>query len=440
VPETVVVRAPNLPVLAGSVATTLLKAATGCASRVDIEFRPSGWLLEVTLELEDPAAFEAALANVLQESARNYSKLKVAPVTIGPAGDIAQLEKVAGDLGAPLEGKQLYERLSSLSNALLRKHRGKLLKLLSSEWKVEVSAGKVKVQEGGGRMRLPSLPRSVSMYEMIRSFGLRDVKPGSATKALLDVRADAAWWLLSLVLPMTAAAHLEVADEERRLIFVFFEPAPRHRYRYQDLKDLGELLESAEQFVGEAGYYVEDLELARLTLLAQLVSTVSNPFACSEVPGSLRVWGLRLAGQRFQEVFSDALQTGEVALLYQALKQRFGGGAQAAAGDCAKLGRMTQYLLKRFQAVSRELRLGRFATLYKFLLRSLVEPGYTAPGDFLYELLRFLEVDEWRARFVGVVAARLVEEEQIRLEEARERARGMLNTLSTLVRSVAGAG
>jgi hypothetical protein len=440
VPETVVVRAPNLPVLAGSVATTLLKAAIGCASRVEMKFRPSGWLLEVVLELEDPAAFEAALADELQRGARKYSELKVAPVTVGPAGDTAQLEKVAGDLGAPLEGK-LYERLSSLSNALLRKYRGKLLKLLSSEWKVEVSAGKVKVQEGGGRMRLPSLPRSVSMYEMIRSFGLRDVKPGSATKALLDVRADAAWWLLSLILPMVAAVHLEVVnEEERRLVFVFFEPAPRHRYRYQDLKDLGELLESAEQFVGEAGYYVEDLELARLTLLAQLVSTVSNPFACSEVPGSLRVWGLRLAGQRFQEVFSDALQTGEVALLYQALRQRFGEGAQAAAGDCAKLGRMTQYLLKRFQAVSRELRLGRFATLYKFLLRSLVEPGYTAPGDFLYELLRFLEVDEWRARFVGVVAARLVEEEQIRLEEARERARGMLNTLSTLVRSVAGAG
>ena len=290
-------------------------------------------------------------------------------------------------------------------------------------------------------MRLPSLPRSVSMYEMIRSFGLRDVKPGSATKALLDVRADTAWWLLSLILPMVAAVHLEVVnEEERRLVFVFFEPVPQHKYRSQDHKALGELLSSVEQFVSRAGYYVEDLELARLTLLAQLVSTASNPFACSEVPGSLRVWGLRLAGQRFQEVFSEILQTGEVALLYQALGQRFGEDARAVAKSCAKLGRVLQRLVKRFEAVSRELRLERFTTLYKLLLRSLVEPGYAAPADLLYELHRFLEVEEWGARFVGVVAGRLAEEEQISLEEAREEAREMLNRLSSLVRSVAGAG
>ena len=433
-----VARCPNLPVLAGSLATALLKAAYGSASRVGAEFRPSGWLLEALLELEDPAAFEASLADVLQKGARNYSEFRVAPVTIGPAGDTAQLEKVAKELGASLEGK-LYERLSALGQAFARRYRGKLLALLSSEWRLDVSAERVKVQEGRGSMRLPSLPRSASMYEMGRFFGLRDLKGGSATRALLDVRADAGWWLLSLTLPMTAAAHLEVADEERRLVFVFFEPAPRHRYRYQDLKALGELLGSAEQFVSKAGYYVEDVELARLTLLAHAASTVSNPLACAGVPGALRVWGLRLAGQRFQEVFSEILQTGEVALLYQALRQRFGEDARAVARSCAKLGRVLQRLVKRFEAVSRELRLERFTTLYKLLLRSLVEPGYAAPADLLYELHRFLEVEEWRARFVGVAAGRLAEEEQISLEEAREEASGMLNRLSSLVRSVAGA-
>jgi hypothetical protein len=98
-----------------------------------------------------------------------------------------------------------------------------------------------------------------------------------------------------------------------------------------------------------------------------------------------------------------------------------------------------QRLVKRFEAVSRELRLERFTTLYKLLLRSLVEPGYAAPADLLYELHRFLEVEEWRARFVGIVAGRLAEEEQISLEEAREEASGMLNRLSSLVRSVASA-
>jgi hypothetical protein len=444
VPEAVA-RCPNLPVLAGSLATALLKAASGCASRVDAEFRPSGWLLEVLLELEDPEAFEAALADVLQKGVSNYSGFRVAPVTIGPTGDTAQLEKVAKELSVPLEKKEkkkepLYERLSALGQALARRYRGRLLALLSSEWRLDVSAERVRVQEGRGSMRLPSLPRSASMYEMGRFFGLRDLKGGSATRALLDVRADAGWWLLSLTLPMTAAAHLEVADEERRLVFVFFEPAPRHRYRYQDLKALGKLLDSVEQFVGKAGYYVEDVELARLTLLAHATGTVSNPFACAGVPGALRVWGLRLAGQRFQEVFSEILQTGEVALLYQALRQRFGEDAQAVAKGCAKLGRVLQRLVKRFEAVSRELRLERFTTLYKLLLRSLVEPGYAAPADLLYELHRFLEVEEWRARFVGVVAGRLAEEEQISLEEAREEASGMLNRLSGLVRSVAGAG
>ena len=437
--EVTVVRSPNLPVLAGSIATVLLRAASECASRVDTEFRSSSWLFEALLEIQDPAAFEAALADVLARGARNYSELRVAPVTIGPAGDTLQLEKVAKELGAQLIGEKLYERLTSLGGTLLRRHRGRLLELLSSEWRVEVSADKVKVQEGKGSMKLPSLLRSVSMYEMTRSFGLRDLKPGPATRALLDARADASWWLLSLILPMTAAAYLEVVDEERRLVFVFFEPVLRYRYKYQDLKALGELLDSVWQFVGKAGYYVEDIELARLTLLAHTASTVSNPFACAEVPGSLRVWGLRLAGQRFQEVFSETLQTGEVALLYQALRQRFEEEARVVAGDCAKLGKTIQYLLKRFQAVSRELRLERFATLYKFLLRNLVEPGYAAPGDFLYELLRFLEVEEWRARFVGIASVRLVEEEQISLEEAREKARGTLDRLSNLVRSVAGA-
>jgi hypothetical protein len=321
---------------------------------------------------------------------------------------------------------------------LLRRHRGRLLELLSSEWRVEVSADKVKVQEGKGSMKLPSLLRSVSMYEMTRSFGLRDLKP-APLRELCWTRGLTPAGGCCRSSSRCAAAYLEVVDEERRLVFVFFEPVLRYRYKYQDLKALGELLDSVWQFVGKAGYYVEDIELARLTLLAHTASTVSNPFARAEVPGSLRVWELRLAGQRFQEVFSETLQTDEVALLYQALRQRFEEEARVVAGDCAKLGKTIQYLLKRFQAVSRELRLERFATLYKFLLRNLVEPGYAAPGDFLYELLRFLEVEEWRARFVGIASVRLAEEEQISLEEAREKARGTLDRLSNLVRSVAGA-
>lgn len=439
-PEAVVVRSPNLPVLAGSLATALLKASSSCASKVEAEFRASGWFFEAHLEVEDPDALEASLANVLREGADKYSKFKVAPLTIGPAGDSTQLEKVARELGVQL-GDKLYNRLSALGQALVNRYRGKLLNLLSSEWRLEVPADKVRVQEGWGSMRLPSLPRSASMYEMGRFFGLRDLKTGSATRALLDVRADASWWMLSLLLPAAPMAQLEIVGDDRRLVYVFFEPSLGYRYKREDFKALSEVLEVAEALLRDTGFFVEDVELARFTLLAHITSAVSEPFVYAKVPGSLRVWGLRLAGQRFQEVYSEVVRVGEVALMCKAFEQRFGKRevARVVAKDCAELGKTLQSLLRRAEAISRELRLDRFAALYKLLLRSLVEPGYAAPGDFLYELLRFLEVEDWRVRFTGILASRFVQELKMKPDEARETAKSKLNTLTALVRSVAGA-
>jgi len=235
---------------------------------------------------------------------------------------------------------------------------------------------------------------------------------------------------------------LEIVGDDRRLVYAFFEPVPEYRYKHEDLKAHGEVLKAAEDWLRETGFFVEDVELARLTLLAHITRNVSEPFVYAEVPGSLRVWGLRLAGQRFQEVYSEVVRVGEVALLCRAFEQRFRKRevARTVAGDCAELGKTLQSLLRRAEAISRELRLDRFATLYKLLLRSLVEPGYAAPGDFLYELLRFLEAEDWRARFIGILASRFVQERQMKPEEARETARGMLSMLTALVRSVAGAG
>ncbi|RSN72532.1 MAG: hypothetical protein DSO07_08210 [Thermoproteota archaeon] len=431
--EEKIIRAPNLPLLVDSLSTVILKVHDYLK---EVKFGENPWIFEAHLKFKSSEELEFALFNTLKSGIKKYEEMKVAPVTIGPSGDTAKFDSLFKEFGSqPVEGK-LYEKLKRLCEVFLNNYKGRLLDLLSSKWNIEFN-GKVKLIEGSGRMKLPSLVRSINIYEMGRFSGLRDTKStGPASKALFDVRADLGWWMLSHILPTVSMAHLERLPEgkETLITYVQFEPVRGVRYNYINLRCYSEILKAIEGHVGKTGFFIEDSELARLSLTLWAYYGTTHPLSYAGIGGGFRIRGIRLAGQRMQEAYIEALPAGEVVLLDARLGQIFGSNARAVAEKTAKLGILLQQLIRKYQALASELRLVRFAVLYRNFLRSLVEPGYAIPSEQFYELQRFIETEDWRIRFIGVLTAWL--KDGLEEDEARDEAYRILDTVRGLVNMI----
>jgi hypothetical protein len=413
--ENIVIRVPNLPLLVDSLSTVILKVYDHLK---EVKFLENPWLFEAHLKIKDREELESALVNRLESGIRKYREMKVVPVTVGSSGDTAKFGNLFKELGLQFAEGKVYEKFEKLCGALLSKYKGRILDLLSSEWDVDVSKFKVEIKLKGmprKLLKLPSIIRSINVYEMGRFSGLRDVKPkGSASKALFDVRADLNWWLLSHILLTISMTHLERFQRGRTLeeilTYVHFEPIRGIRYSYIDLKCYLEIFEAIEENVKKNGLFVEDPEFARLSLILWAYHKASSPFTYAKIGGNLKIRRIKLAGQRMQETYIETLPAGEITLLDARLGQMFGENALTIAEKTAKLANMLQRLIREYEKIASELKLMRLAVLYKSFLRSFTEPGYATTSELLYEIQRFLETEDWRNRFIGVLTTQLKRE------------------------------
>ena len=295
------IRVPALPLLIDAVNTAIAKSVARAETSSEVLFKWSPWLAEIELAYEDRSEIEDSLYAVLYEGARRLRELKIAPVTVGISGDTGKFESLCRELDLHLPEGKLYERTAALFEEFLDAYQGALLDLLATRWEVEVSKSgdKVLLSTTTGRdYMLPSLVRSVSLYEEGRFFGLRDERRGRVSKGLLNARSDAKWWLLSLLAVSSTLTGIERLQEETRLIHVLFEPTYGILYEREDLRAYGDVLDVVEDRVKRIGLYVEDLELTRLTLLLDIYSSVENPLFFAFSSHSISFYGV-LGGYGF---------------------------------------------------------------------------------------------------------------------------------------------
>jgi len=426
--------------LTASINTMLAKAAVESVNalvEVYIRFHRGAWVDEAILRLSSPQHFEHYLVALLARAARRYSELRVAPVTVGIAGDTRQFPKVCKALNVTLPEGKLYDRLNALCRGFLKAYSGRLLGLMSRPWSVSVrEAVRVSYTSGAGVI-LPALVRSISMYEAGRFSGFRDEKLGKLTKGVLEVRGNEAWWALALTAPAASLMAVERTPQgEVIMTFVHFDPIYGVEYGPADFRLYGELTGAVEEFIRRTGVFVEDEELFKLTLLLYAYSKVSSPLAYGGAEFGVGIRCVKAVGRRFTESHTLMLRSGEISTVHKALWERFGEEAGDVASACAELGSFIQSIIRRAQAIARELGLDAFAVKLRMLFRSLVEPGYTPPSEHLYSIVRMIRVSDWRARFTGLLANKLQLEEGLGREEAHRNARRMLKRLEEAVATV----
>ncbi|MEM4444136.1 MAG: hypothetical protein QXJ21_02100 [Thermofilum sp.] len=431
-----VLRWPALPVLTDFVNTLVAKAVAQAAGAVEgVTFLQTPWFAEARVEVVDEDLFRGSLAHVVESGGAQLSQLKAMIVTVGIAGDTQQLGKVAGELGFPLAEGKTYDQVAGLVKSFAVQY-GKGRVGVSSDWEVAVKDKvEIKLRSAGGKgYPLPSLVRSVSLYEGGRFSGLRDERAsGSLSKGTFEARCDAAWWILSLAAAGASLATVERAQEESRYVFVSFEPV--YGLRYESMAYYREFSDAVEEFVGRVGLFVEDEELFRLSLLFHVYSTLSSPLIPARFGIKLR--SIRAVGRRFTEAYVTSISAGEVEVLHRALQSYVGGLARAAARACSELGHFVMTTQRGAPAIARELNLEAFASKLKILMRALSEPGYSPPSEPLYDMLRTMRVSEWRARFIGLLSSRIQERRGVSKEDAVREAREIYDGVSELVATVA---
>ena len=432
-----VISYPRLPLLASSMETLIARALKEVETEAEVVFEVDPWLEKARITYENREDLEQSFSAVMSEGLDRLTDLRTAPVTFGVSGDTAKYGKICEKLSIPPVTGKLYERTKRICESYLEKREGKLLDVLSQGWDVEVKGKKARIVSGDGAYKLPAVIRSVSLYESGRFFGFREERSGSVARGALDVRSGDDWWLLSLISVVSSMVTIERVERETRIIHLFFRPEYGVTYSPRDMEAYVEVLDGAADTIRRAGLYVEDTELTRLTLLLHCYSRVENPLLYARKPAAVKIDVIRALGRRFSEAFSETLPLDEIVVVHRALRERYGEDSFKAAGDYAKLGYYLILLLKRYQALSSELRLDRLATLYKLALRGVIEPGFTAPLELLYELRRTITNPDYKARFIGVLAARIKSTESLGDKEAKSRARALLDRIVGLVGEVA---
>lgn len=384
-----------------------------------IVFNGSALLYRATIETSDFNSFEKALANQVGEGAKRIRELKVSPITVGPSGDSMQLDRWADELGIRQAEGKLYERIANLCDSLTK--RNNLIDLLKRDWSVEVDGKILIAPEGiaGRGYPLPSIVRSLNLYEGARFSGLRDRGTGSLSKGVLEIRGDAAFCILSLAAVAASLVGVEIVEGGgSRLIFSHFEPVQGLAYTSGDMKFFREIDDVSRSFIRRIGLFTEDEELFRLSLLFHIYSKISSPLIPSNF--SIRIRGVISAGRRFTEAYVTSIHSQEISILGRALREIVGEEDRSAAEACADLGRLVMSIRRRMPAVARELHLDAFSSKLRALMRSLSEPGYSTPSELLYDLLRMMEERPWRARFIGLLTAGFMREQNIHEENAKQ--------------------
>lgn len=437
------IRYPALPLLADFLNTLLIKAAYR-SLQIDsaiegIVFNTGTLLHSCTIHLRDVNKFESSLEGLLEESMRRYQEMKTLPVTAGPSGDTNQFGMIASRSGIQLSGKEgSYEQLATLYEGLLSK-RKRVLDILSAQWDISAKEKillKQKNLEEEKGYPPPSILKSVSLYEGGRFFGLRDEGSGSINKGTLKVRFDSDFWLLSLISPgVSLVKVINLDSRDRAFVFVNFEPIYGLKYGPGDLEFYGQFSEEVERFVSKTGLFMEEEELFRLSMLLHLYSKISSPML-GRTKFCVKLRAVRPVGRRFNELFISFIHPDEISALSEALGSIAVEDARSIAESCSRLGAFIIQLTRGSPAIARELNLDGLIPKLKILLTSLAYPGYSVPTESLYDLVRVLKVDEWRSRFIGLLARRIQEEEGTGETEAREKARRYLDKLIRIVENV----
>ncbi|MEM4886018.1 MAG: hypothetical protein QW185_04990 [Thermofilum sp.] len=434
--KTWVLRWPALPVLTDFMNTLVAKAVAQAMGAVKgVTFMQSPWFAEARVEVTDENMFRGSLAHVIRRGGDRLSQLKAMIVTVGMSGDTQQLAKVVAELGlSPAEGKT-YDQIAGLVKGFAERYdKGQFE--VSSDWRVSVK-DRVEVKLGSVKEKgypLPSLVRSVSLYEGGRFSGFKDERAsGSLGKGVLEARSDAAWWTLILAAAGASLTTVERAQEESRYVFACFEPV--YGLQYESMIYYQEFTDAVEDFVEKVGLFVEDEELFRLSLLFYVYRTLSSPLIPARFGIKLR--SVRAVGRRFTEAYVTSISTGEVEVLHRALQSYVGGLARDAARACSELGRFVMTTQRNAPAIARELNLDTFASRLKILMRALSEPGYAPPSEPLYDMLRMMKVSVWEARFIGLLSSRIREWRGIPKEEANREAKEVYARVLELAATVA---
>lgn len=387
-----------------------------------VVFNETAWLSQAIIEVSDLGEFEGALASRIDEGKERIKELKVAPVTVGPSGDSIQLDKIAEELGIRLAEGKIYERIASLLHNLAE--RSNLIDLLKRDWDIKVNDKVLMKPKGiaGKDYPLPSIVRSLNLYEGGRFSGLRDEREtGSLNKGVMEIRGDAEFWGFSLAMVSASLVGIEIVEDGgSRLIFSHFDPIQGLTYTAGDMKFFKEVNDTLESFVHGLGLFTEDEELFRLSLLFYIYNKISSPLIPSDF--SARIHGVIAAGRRFTEAYVMSIHSQEISVISKALQEIAGEEARSTAESCAELGRFIMRTRRRMPAIARELRLDALSSKLKALMKSLSEPGYAIPSELLYDLLRTMEERLWRARFIGLLAAELMKEQDLSKEAATEKA------------------
>ncbi|MEM2677636.1 MAG: hypothetical protein QXU62_03240 [Thermofilaceae archaeon] len=437
--KTWVLRWPALPVLTDFMNTLVAKAVAQAMGAVEgVTFLQTPWFAEARVEVVNANTFRGSVANMIQRGGSQLEQQKAMIVTVGIAGDTQHLGSVARELGLSLAEGKTYAQIAKLIEGFARQYEKGLLDV-SSNWQKGVEKDKVEVRPSSIKGRgypLPSLVRSVSLYEGGRFSGFRDERPsGSLSRGVFEARCDAAWWTLILAAAGVSLAAVERVQDEIRYVFVNFEPV--YGLRYDNMTYYQEFSEVVERFIGQVGLFVEDEELFRLSLLFYVYGVLSSPMIPSRFGIKLR--SIRAVGRRFTEAYLTSIFSSEVEVLHRVLLG-YVKAPREAARACSELGSFTMAIQRSAPAIARELNLDAFASKLKVLLRALSEPGYVPPGEPLYDLLRTMRVGEWRARFVGLLSSWIERRNgcsrESAVKEAREKYDRVMELAATVTRSL----
>jgi len=418
----------------------LMAIARATRANVKVRTLRSRWYEQMMISCSDWHELEASLRDMLENSVpQNIEEVRNVPLTMGAlASDLSILRKrILPRLGIEVPKGRVFQQVSMIAQTYAKRiPLGSIIEVLTKPWRSIVSDDQVLLipsVEGmksrhalvKSSFKLPSITRSVNLYESGRFFGLRDERErGGIKKGMVDVRADEHWWLISLLAICSCLVSVERIDRGE-YVHLYLCVVPEHGFSY-DVQVLSRVRDLREKIVGwlrRTGIYMEDLQFMNYLLLMrsyyELRSEVGTTTLFTKHPLSFKLIGIRAVGRRFSESFEQVLPLERLAVIDLALTQAYGEEAEDVAKCLSALGLALVRILKVYSGLARELAIDRLVVLYKHFISSLLEPGRPSYLKPLYELLRTLRIEDYRARLLGALAKRIMEVEGLEKEEAR---------------------
>ena len=317
----------------------------------------------------------------------------------------------------------VFKNLASLLYPLAR-NEAEFTNIFGRDWKIVVARGRaprlIVALDPKGPL-LPLLVRSLSFYEQGRFFGLRDLKErGGVSTGSIEVRGDEIWFLFALMaVSNMLIGRYPVGPRDFRDIFVGVRLEPERTYTHHDLAPVNGLATEAENVIRKAPL-LEDPEMLKLILVFRLYERAAEEYGFIETPASLVIYALSPTGNRYTATFYLEIPLTELGLVHYALESRFKGNEIPVALSLAELGVILARIFK-FQKTG-DIPIDRLVVLYKVICYGILEPTYSPPLEYVYELARIWEQRDAREALLKAVTRQLINIRGISKEKARERA------------------